>query len=412
MVVLVACVLCLGVSSGLAAGGGTAPAGTAAGTDAVHAHAADLLNKVDAAEKAAAPVVKTGKSIISKIASFPERLKAFRSKYGIPLENPTIDEEWIGVQRWLLEKGGVHPERAKELAAAMPKTAVVEHLKAPFRPESILMAVAATAGVNVASQLAHDGRLDLGEALGFLKSKKFWGGMIGSGIGYGVCAMVAASFFPPGAGIIAALVPTFAGIMGSQIGWEAGYGGMPEGLAPVLKRMDLVRLVGMSAGATVGIVVGGGLASVIGASLGSLAGPIGAILGGMLGGQLGSTLAGLFKRFLSGDEEALAEARRKVEKFAEGAKEISSELGLDQPPDAEADSEGGSAEGNGAPAAARGAASALDARVLSLMERRRVLYARFIEAMNRGDTDSAVALIVAMKQIDASLDEIRRAAFH
>ena len=96
------------------------------------------INSVNAAAK---PLVQTGKTISGQVNAFPDKVTTFRQKYGIPVNNPSLDDEWAGIQKYLLRKAGMSPGQADVMAAKMAKTPVMEHLKQPFRPTSIATAV-------------------------------------------------------------------------------------------------------------------------------------------------------------------------------------------------------------------------------------------------------------------------------
>jgi len=279
-----------------------------------------VTGNVAAAEVAAKPVVQTGKGLVNAVSSFPNRVTAFRQKYGIP-KNPSIDQEWRGIQRYLLERGGMSPNQAKVMAAKMANTPIIEHLKRPFRPESIVMAVGVTAGMNILSQMSSGEGFDFGRAVSFLGDQNFWGGMLGSGVAYGLASFAVASVLPPGVGILAALIPTFAGMAASAIGWEIGAAN-GKSMKEVLSNISVAELLGQAAGSTVGIVMGGQLALVLGGALGAIAGPLGSIAGAMILGSLGAKLAGFIRDFIKGDKEAINKAKNEVNTFLDKTKKV------------------------------------------------------------------------------------------
>ncbi len=293
--------------------------------DKLHGQVGKLTSGMKNVEAAAKPLVDTGKAISGKVQSFPDRVTAFRQKYGIPLKNPTIDEEWLGIQRYMLEKGGMSPRQAQIMSAKMAKTPIVEHLKQPFRPTSIAMAVGINAGMNILQQVKSGQAVDLGSAMSFVTDQKFWGGMVGSGVAYGVASYVASALLPPGVGVIAALLPTFAGMFASTIGWELG---ASEGKSfnDVLKNIDWASTIGQAAGSSLGIILGGQLALVMFAGLGTIAGPLGAIAGALILGPLGAKIASFFRDFLMGDKEGLKKAEKEMNKFLQKTDKVVDKL--------------------------------------------------------------------------------------
>jgi len=266
------------------------------------------INSVNAAAK---PLIQTGKTISGQVNSFPDKVTTFRQKYGIPVNNPSLDDEWAGIQKYLLRKAGMSPGQADIMAAKMAKTPVMEHLKQPFKPTSIATAVGITAGLNILKQVKNGEKLSLVDAMSFVKEKTFWGGMMASGIGYALSSYVAMSLLPPGVGVVAALVPTFAGMLGSALGWEIGSAdGKPIG--DVFKDLDFAQMVGQAAGSSLGVVLGGQLAMVMFAGLGTIAGPLGAIAGALILGPVGARIAGFVRDFIMGDTEALKKAGAEV----------------------------------------------------------------------------------------------------
>ena len=270
-----------------------------------------LNSNINAVNNAAKPVIAAGNTIAAKVNSYPDRVTAFRQKYGVPLNNPSLDDEWAGLQRYLLRKGGMSPRQADIMAAKMAKTPVMEHLKQPFRPTSIATAVGITAGLNMLKQVRSGEKANLVDAMSFIKDKTYWSGMMASGVCYALSSYVAAAVLPPGVGVVAALVPTFAGMLGSAFGWEIGTAnGKPIG--EVLKNLDFAQMVGQAAGSSLGIILGGQLSMVMFASLGTIAGPLGAIAGALILGPVGAKIAGFVRDFIFGDKEALQKAGAEV----------------------------------------------------------------------------------------------------
>lgn len=270
-----------------------------------------LNGNMSSVSAAAKPLIQTGNTIAGQVNAFPDKVTSFRQTYGIPVNNPSLDDEWAGIQRFMLRKAGMSPAQADVMAAKMAKTPVMEHLKQPFRPWSIATAVGITAGLNILNQIKSGEKPNLVEAVAFVKDKTFWGGMVASGIGYALSSYVAAALLPPGVGVVAALVPTFAGMLGSAFGWEVGSAdGKPIG--EVFKEFDFAQMIGQALGSSLGIVLGGQLSMVMFASLGTLAGPLGAIAGALILGPVGAKVAGFIRDFIMGDKEGLEKAGTEV----------------------------------------------------------------------------------------------------
>ena len=79
------------------------------------------MNALNAAAK---PLIQTGKTVAGQVNSFPDKVTTFRKQYGIPVNNPSLDDEWLGFQKYLLRKGGMSPGQADIMAAKMAKTPV------------------------------------------------------------------------------------------------------------------------------------------------------------------------------------------------------------------------------------------------------------------------------------------------
>jgi len=382
-----------------------APAGASLGQlaveiDTLKSQVGVLQGNMAKVEAAAKPLVKTGTTLVEKVNSFPDRVTAFRQKYGIPLQNPTIDEEWQGIQRYMLEKGGMSPAQAKTMAAKMASTPIIEHLKQPFRPSSIAMAVGINAGLNLLHQMRDGEGLDVGKALSFVGEKTFWGGMVGSGVAYGVASYVASALLPPGVGMVAALVPTFAGMFASALGWEAGSGlagGMSLGEA--LKNVSLPEMLGQAAGSSLGIILGGQLAMVMFAGLGTVAGPLGAIAGALVLGPLGAKLAGFIRDFVMGDKEGLQKAGQAMTAFLSKSKKAVDKL-----------TEAGYLPTDPADPAVAGLVAS-DAKASDLKVRYDDLYARFVEAHRANRGVEAVAILKELRTTKTAFDERLRQVY-
>lgn len=360
--------------------------------DLLKSQVSTLTGNMAAVESAAAPLVQTGQGIVAKVGSFPTRVEAFRRQYGIPVKNPSVDEEWRGVQRYLLEKGGMSPKQAEVMAARMGETSVIEHLKQPFRPQSIAMAVGAVAAMNIYGQVMSGEGVDVGKAVAFVKEPTFWGGMIGSGVGYGLASFITASLLPPGMGVLAAMIPTFAGMCASIVGWDIGSaGGKPIG--EVLKGIDLFDMVGRAAGSSLGIIMGGQLALVMFGGLGAMAGPLGAIAGAMILGGLGAKIMGFVRDFFKGDTEAIGNATAQVGAFLGTSAAVVKRLtdaGVLPPIEGDADA---------------------DAKASELHSRYSELYLQFTAAQRRGDGAAAVRLLVELRQTRTAYENARQGIY-
>jgi hypothetical protein len=203
---------------------------------------------------------------------------------------------------------------AQRLKTFVKTSPMAAELRMPFAPSNILFAVGATAGMTVFSQMGAEGEgLDLGKAVSFLGDKNFWGGLIGSGVGYSLASIVAMSLIPGGAGLIPMVMPMFAGMAGSILGWELGSGIFQEGgWKSALENLDPARVLGQAAGTTAGLMVGANLATMIGGTLGSVAGPIGAIAGALLLGNVGAKVGESLKSLFSGDSSETEAALQQV----------------------------------------------------------------------------------------------------
>lgn len=208
--------------------------------------------------------------------------------------------------------------------AALTKAATMspaaKQFASPFHPGNVAFAVAATAGFHVLHQLRDPERpLDLGGALGFVKDRAFWGGMVGSAVGYGAVAALTASLIPAGAGITVAMAPMLAGMVASVVGWEMGAAAF-QGENPLhaLTAMRPGQVLGQAGGTTVGLALGANLGGAVGgATLGAVVGPLGAVAGalllGTMGSRFGEELFGAADSAMSGDLDAAVSQVRAAE---------------------------------------------------------------------------------------------------
>jgi hypothetical protein len=157
----------------------------------------------------------------------------------------------------------------------------------------------------VLGQLASSGSVDLKSSVSFLGDKGFWGGLVGSGVGYSVAALAIQHLLPPGfGGVVAAFLPTFGALSGSFLGAELGSRALREGsLKNVLSSISIAEILAQAAGSTVGMFVGANLLTSLAAGMGSFAGPVGSIVGGIVGAQLGMWVVRTLKGMFTGGSE-------------------------------------------------------------------------------------------------------------
>lgn len=260
-----------------------------------------LIKNVGTFEKNLKPVAQSATKAVAAVESFPGQVDAFKTKYDIP-KNPTLSQEARGIGRFVKDKLGITPAQSAKVSGYVKSSPAFEQFKTPFQPSSILLAVGTAAGINIFSQLQGEDGLDVGKAFSFLGDSTFWGGLVGSGVGYGVMASVATMMFPAGAGLLPVLAPMFAGMTGSIFGWEIGsslLGG--ESLSDALGKLSPATALGQAAGSTVGLLVGANVGAAIGGTLGSIAGPLGAIAGAVLMSKVGAQVGTAVKSLLKGD---------------------------------------------------------------------------------------------------------------
>lgn len=278
-----------------------------------------LLTNVKAVDANIKPVAQSATKLVQTVESYPAQVDAFKAKYDIP-KNPTLQQEVQGIGRYLRDRAGITPDQTARMSQAIQRSPVFEQFKQPFQPQNLMLAVGATAGMHVLNQLKSGEGVDFGKALGFLGEGSFWGGMVGSGVGYGVMAAVATAFFPPGAGLIPVLAPMFAGLTGSIFGWELGAGLFSgQGLSESLSQLSPTRVLGQAAGSTVGLLVGANLGVALGGVLGSFGGPLGAVVGsvmlGKIGAQVGTAVSQLFQGDASAVNQGLDDALKAIQKI-------------------------------------------------------------------------------------------------
>lgn len=219
-----------------------------------------------------------------------------------------------GASSALGKKLGMSSNEVRRLQGYLKSSPVAAELRMPFAPSNILFAVGATAGMTVFSQMGQEGDgVDLGKALSFLGDANFWGGLVGSGVGYSLASIVAMSLVPAGAGLLPVVMPMFAGMAGSIFGWELGSHVFQEGgWREALEGLDPTRVLGQAAGTTAGLMVGANLATMVGGSLAAVAGPVGAIVGALVLGNVGARVGEALKGFFTGEEAEAQAALQEV----------------------------------------------------------------------------------------------------
>jgi hypothetical protein len=277
----------------------------------------------------------------------------------------------------------------------MKSSPMAAELRMPFAPSNLLFAVGATAGMTIFSQMGADsGQLDLGSAMAFLGDKNFWGGLIGSGVGYSLASIVAMSLIPGGAGFLPMVMPMFAGMAGSILGWEFGSSFFEEGgLSAALERLSPTRILGQAAGTTVGLLIGANLATMVGGTLGAIAGPLGAVAGAMILGSVGAKLGESLKEMLSGKTSGIDEALAHV-----GASFRETEKVLDK-----LERTGGALE-KILPPSLPSANLATEGLPAALVRRYKATYQDLRQALQQGDRSRAQEKLQDLSRLQANYD--------
>jgi hypothetical protein len=282
----------------------TATLGSATGASSTAASGSAASNASRAASSAAAkPVVKpvpTGGAAGKTVAVGPE---------GYPVQFGKV----TGIAARRL---GISNAQAAKAARFLKSSPLFEQFLQPLRPANIGLAVGATAAMNLWSQLQEGEKVDLTKAMGFVQEKSFWGGVVGSGVGYALISKVAFTMFPAGIGLLPGmgmLFPVFSGMAGSIAGWELG-AGLIEGrdLKELLGEINITQVLGQALGSTAGMLVG----AHFGAMLGAIGGPLGAIVGSVLLAPVGAAIAKAIKgMFIPGEDggEAVEAAKRETQ---------------------------------------------------------------------------------------------------
>lgn len=194
------------------------------------------------------------------------------------------------------------------LAKVASKSPAATQFKAPFQPGNVAFAVGATAAFHVYHQMKDsDQGVDLASALGFVKDPGFWGGMIGSGLGYAAAAAAVAAMLPATTGMFAVIAPLAVGMIGSTVGWQIGEALLSgEGLSGAFASLSAGRILGQAGGSTVGLLLGANLGALLPGPAGAVLGAVGAVGGALLLGNVGSKLGGdVSDGVLAGDPDAI-----------------------------------------------------------------------------------------------------------
>lgn len=194
------------------------------------------------------------------------------------------------------------------LAKAASRSPAAAQFKAPFQPGNIAFAVGATAAFHIYHQLKDEEQgVDLGSALGFVKDPSFWGGMVGSGLGYAGAATLVAAMIPAAGGMFAVMAPLAVGMIGSTVGWQIGealLGG--EGISGAFASLSPGRILGQAGGSTLGLLLGANLGALLPGPAGAALGAVGAVGGALLLGNIGSKLGGdVSDGVVAGDPDAI-----------------------------------------------------------------------------------------------------------
>jgi hypothetical protein len=334
------------------------------------------------------PVMRTAEQLDALPSKFAPRVDALKQQYNIP-ENPTLGQEARGLTRYGLDKAGVAPARADAIMKSIDQTAANARNYKPLDPMNIALAVGSVAGVNLIRQVVSTGQVDLAQAVGFLGTKQFWGGLVGSGVGYSLAGYALTSFLPPGGSLVMAVLPTFgavtAGILGGHVG-AAGFN-MKDAFANI----NFGEVIGQAAGNTLGLFMGGAIGQFLGGTLGSMAGPVGTIVGSMmmgyLGGAIGKSLGAAFK----GDTEPLRQALEKAKTALNGEGFRPSDIGVAEE--------------------LPGAAFFNDTESTKIKASYRSSYTSFLEAVKKNDTATATKEYKKLAESKSQYEQVVRRAF-
>ena len=203
------------------------------------------------------------------------------------------------------------------LAKAASRSPAAAQFKAPFQPGNIAFAVGATAAFHIYHQMKDDQEgVDLGSALGFVTDKGFWGGMVGSGLGYAAAATLVGAMIPAAGGMLTVLAPLAIGMIGSTVGWQIGEALLSgEGLSGAFARLSPGQVVGQAGGSTLGLLLGANLGALLPGPAGAVLGAAGAVGGALLLGNIGSKLGGdVSDGVIAGDPDAIVASLTEAER--------------------------------------------------------------------------------------------------
>lgn len=178
------------------------------------------------------------------------------------------------------------------MKAPVPLTrdVVARQFWSPFSLPNLL----ATVGFAAAGGLLHaalDEDVRWQDSLDFLGDRGFWGGVVGSGIGYGLASLVALSIFPVGGTLLPTVAPMIVGSIGSMLGWMLGRSlAEGESFSDSVRDLSALGTLGKAAGSVAGVALGVTVGAALGGTAGAIAGPIGAVAGALLLRNLGSDL--------------------------------------------------------------------------------------------------------------------------
>jgi hypothetical protein len=194
------------------------------------------------------------------------------------------------------------------LAKAASASPAAAQFQAPFRPGNIAFAVGATAAFHLYHQLKDDeAGVDLGSAFQFVTDRGFWGGMVGSGLGYAAAATLVGAMIPATGGMLAVIAPLAIGMIGSTVGWQIGEALLEgEGISGAFASLSAGRILGQSGGSTLGLLLGANLGALLPGPAGAVLGAAGAVGGALLLGNIGAKLGGdVGDGVVSGDPDAI-----------------------------------------------------------------------------------------------------------
>lgn len=198
---------------------------------------------------------------------------------------------------------GFTPQNQAAVESMVQRSPWRQRAAAPFQPANFLFAIGTTAGLNLLSSVRSGEGASLDAAFGFMQEKSFWGGLLGSSLGYSIASVVALAAFPAGAGLMATVGPMVVGMMGSIVGWQLGSMLLQgESLKDSLASLSPGRLFGQASGSTFGLLAGSHLGLAFGGNLARLMGPVGAIAGALILGNVGARWGEDVERSLRGED--------------------------------------------------------------------------------------------------------------